>query len=80
MIKIEGSERFNRIEKFLEIEFSFAENLPRYLSMQYSQTKKNSHIDKLMYTSGKKIQFAFGFFFTRTEENSSMDLKNPDIG
>lgn len=79
MIKIEGSERFNRIEKFL-VEFSFAENLPRYLSMQYSQTKKNSHIDKLMYTSGKKIQFAFGFFFTRTEENSSMDLKNPDIG
>ena len=79
MIKIEGSERFNRIEKFL-VEFSFAENLPRYLSMQYSRTKKNSHIDKLMYTSGKKIQFAFGFFFTRTEENSSMDLKNPDIG
>lgn len=79
MIKIEGSERFNRIEKFL-VEFSFAENLPRYLSMQYSQTKKNSHIDNLMYTSGKKIQFAFGFFFTRTEENSSMDLKNPDIG
>lgn len=79
MSKIEGSERFNRIEKFL-VEFSFAENLPRYLSMQYSQTKKNSHIDKLMYTSGKKIQFAFGFFFTRTEENSSMDLKNPDIG
>lgn len=79
MIKIEGSERFNRIEKFL-VEFSFAENLPRYLSIQYSQTKKNSHIDKLMYTSGKKIQFAFGFFFTRTEENSSMDLKNPDIG
>lgn len=79
MIKIEGSERFNRIEKFL-VEFSFVENLPRYLSMQYSQTKKNSHIDKLMYTSGKKIQFAFGFFFTRTEENSSMDLKNPDIG
>lgn len=79
MNKIEGSERFNRIEKFL-VEFSFAENLPRYLSMQYSQTKKNSHIDKLMYTSGKKIQFAFGFFFTRTEENSSMDLKNPDIG
>lgn len=78
MSKIEGSERFNRIEKFL-VEFSFAENLPRYLSMQYSQTK-NSHIDKLMYTSGKKIQFAFGFFFTRTEENSSMDLKNPDIG
>lgn len=79
MSKIEGSERFNRIEKFL-VEFSFAENLPRYLSMQYSRTKKNSHIDKLMYTSGKKIQFAFGFFFTRTEENSSMDLKNPDIG
>lgn len=79
MSKIEGSERFNRIEKFL-VEFSFAENLPRYLSMQYSQTKKNSHIDKLMYTSGKKIQFAFGFFFTRTKENSSMDLKNPDIG
>lgn len=79
MSKIEGSERFNRIEKFL-VEFSFAENLPRYLSIQYSQTKKNSHIDKLMYTSGKKIQFAFGFFFTRTEENSSMDLKNPDIG
>lgn len=79
MIKIEGSECFNRIEKFL-VEFSFAENLPKYLSMQYSQTKKNSHIDKLMYTSGKKIQFAFGFFFTRTEENSSMDLKNPDIG
>lgn len=78
MIKIEGSERFNRIEKFL-VEFSFAENLPRYLSMQYSRTK-NSHIDKLIYTSGKKIQFAFGFFFTRTEENSSMDLKNPDIG